>query len=110
MPCSKIAMTVSSVMLFLAVPLTAAATDLRGRVEGLNRFTQTPFPVRGAQVELVDGHGQRVVAASYAGADGMYYFSNISPGNYLLRVNGSYFPVTVQAAARQDVPPVRLAF
>ena len=106
--CNMICMILCSAMLLSAMPLAAEATDLRGRVEGLNTYSPTPFPVRGAQVELIDARDQHVVAASTAGADGMYYFSNISPGNYLIRVNGRYFPLSVQATARQDVAPVRL--
>jgi len=108
--CTKIGMTVGVAMLLSAVPLAAEATDLRGRVEGLNTYSPTPFPVRAAQVELMDARDRRVVAASHAGPDGMYYFSSISPGDYLLRVNGRYFPVTVQAIAHQDIAPVRLEF
>jgi hypothetical protein len=102
--------TIGLAMLCLAIPLAAAATDIRGRVEALNRYSPNPFPVRGARVELMDARGQRVVAASYAGQDGMFFFSNISPGNYAIRVNDKYFPVMVQAVPRQDIAPVRLRF
>jgi hypothetical protein len=87
----------------------AAGADIRGRVEGQNRYSPNPFPIRGAKVELMDARGQRVVATSYAGQDGLYYFSNIQSGNYVVRVNGKYFPIVVRTAPKQDIAPVRVA-
>jgi hypothetical protein len=93
----------------LLVPPAAMAANVRGLVQGQSRYSPMPFPIRGARVDLMDARAQSVVATSYAGQDGLYYFSNIRPGNYVVRVNGKYFPITVGAAATQDIAPVRVA-
>lgn len=96
-------------MLLAGLPPAAVAADIRGLVQGQNRYAPTPFPIRGAKVELMDARGQSVVATSYAGQDGLYYFSNIRPGNYVVRVNGKYFPIVVRSTPKQDVAPARVA-
>lgn len=91
-----------------AFATAAAAADLRGRVEGTNKFSANSFPLNGARVELMDSLGQRVVANAYTGPDGLYYFKRIGAGKYMIRVNGGSYPVTVGAGDYQDIPPIRI--
>jgi hypothetical protein len=85
-------------------------TDVRGRVEGTNHFTSSPFPVSQASVQLRDRNGQ-VVGNYQTGGDGFYYFRGIRPGSYSLRVNDrTNYAVTIGANRFQDLPPVRLQF
>ena len=93
-------------MLALAA-LPAGATDLRGRVEGQNAYSASPFALNGARVELVDRNG-RTVGTYSTGPDGMYYFRNVAPGAYTLRVNKRSYPVTVEANVAQDIRPIRI--
>ena len=101
--------TVCFTVLLMGLPLSAMGADLRGRVEGQNRFSAVPFPIRGARVDLMDSRGRSVIATSYAGQDGLYYFPNVRSGNYIVRVNGKYFPIVVRATPKQDLAPVRVA-
>jgi hypothetical protein len=86
-----------------------SATDLRGRIEGQSQHSKVPFAVNGMRVELVNQAGQPV--ANYlTGPDGMYYFRNVSPGNYLVRVRGRSYALTVQPRPSQDVGPIRTQY
>jgi hypothetical protein len=45
------------------------------------------------------------------GIDGMYYFQNIAPGNYLLVINNNLnFPIRVNNMYLQDIPPILLRY
>lgn len=106
--------------IFTAVPLlfllallsgAAAATELRGRVDGVHPYAPYPFPVGQARVELFAAtpRGSVPVAYAYSGGDGMYYFSGIAPGAYNIQVNGRVsFPLMVNPQPYQDVPPILL--
>ncbi|MBU1138221.1 MAG: hypothetical protein KKD01_00490 [Proteobacteria bacterium] len=84
------------------------ATDLRGRVDATGPYASAPFPLAKATVEIKrQDSGQSVVASYRTGRDGMYYFRNIQPGQYLLVVNNSLsVPIQVSAKALQDIGPL----
>ncbi len=95
----------------LLVTTVVSATNLRGRVDGFPPYASAPFPVPGANVQLVvpDGlGGVRAISGYITGPDGMYYFQNIPPGNYQLVVNGIFYPLFVGNMYLQDIPPVLL--
>lgn len=93
----------------LAVSLVAGsaveATELRGRVDSRNNSTGYFFPRRGAAVNVMAQNG-RLVGRAVTGGDGMYYLSQIPPGNYVLVVNGVRFPLSVGNTRSQDIAPV----
>ncbi len=84
------------------------ATDLRGRVDGLSPYASAPFPLAKAQVELKrQGNMQSVVASFRTGRDGMYYFRNVQPGQYVLVVNRRItVSIQVNATSLQDIGPL----
>lgn len=95
--------------LLAALALQAAATELRGRVDGVHPYAPYPFPLGGARVQLYvfTPQGPRPFVYTYTGGDGMYYFTGIAPGNYTLQVNGVLnFPLTVYPVPQQDIPPI----
>ncbi|MBU0943531.1 MAG: hypothetical protein KJ804_02630 [Proteobacteria bacterium] len=84
------------------------ATDLRGRVDGIGQWASAPFPLAKASVEIKrQDNSQSVVAVYRTGRDGMYYFRNVSPGQYLLVVNNSLtVPIQVETTPLQDIGPL----
>lgn len=87
---------------------SAAATDLRGRVDSRNPYNGWLFPRSGAEVVLFYWNGGTWLPAltTYSGTDGMYYLQQVTPGNYQLRVNGIWFPLAVSSQPVQDISPV----
>jgi len=104
------------ILLFLAAFIaaeTATATDLRGRVDGIHGYAPNPFPLSGARVTLFlpnPAGGYTSIASAVSGADGMYYFKNIQPGNFVLQVNETNYPLTVRPVPSQEITPVLLRF
>jgi hypothetical protein len=101
-----------SLMFILSIS-SASATDLRGRIDGVNAYSPNPFPVRGAKVDLWywNGAAWSLVYTYFTGFDGMYYIRNVIPGQYNIQINGmSYYPLTVYAAPLQDIPPISLRY
>jgi hypothetical protein len=87
----------------------AYAVDIRGRVDGRNAYTPRPYPIAGVPVTLFvhqQPTGWRVLANSYTGPDGIYYFRGVPPGSYVLQVQGRNFPVTLSQSPFQDIPPL----
>jgi hypothetical protein len=87
---------------------TIDATDLRGRVDAIGPWASAPFPLTKASVEVKRrDNNQSVVALYRTGRDGMYYFRNIPPGQYLLVVNDSLtVPIQVRTTSLQDIGPL----
>lgn len=87
---------------------TVNATDLRGRVDGVSRYASAPFPLAKANVEIKrNDNPNSVVASCRTGRDGMYYFRNIQPGQYLLVVNGQLsVSIQVHSMPLQDIGPL----
>jgi hypothetical protein len=104
------------ILLFLAVFFvaeTVAATDLRGRVDGIHGYAPNPFPLSGARITLFlpnPAGGYASIASAVSGADGMYYFRNIQPGNFVLQVNETNYPLAVRPVPSQEITPVLLRF
>ena len=81
---------------------TAAATDLRGRVDGARG------PIPGVPIALFaqTPNGFMVVRQSQTGPDGMYYLGGVFPGQYLLQIGGMNYPIMVGNMPMQDLPPI----
>jgi hypothetical protein len=97
----------------LIVVETVTATDLRGRVDGIHGYAPKPFPLSGARVTLFlpnPAGGYTSIASAVSGADGMYYFKNIQPGNFVLQVNDTNYPLAVRPVPSQEITPVLLRF
>jgi hypothetical protein len=88
--------------------VTARATDVRGRVDGPNPNTQAMGPLAGVGVALfTESNGTfTLVHQTVTGSDGMYYFTSISPGQYVLQVAGVNYQVAVASGQTQDVPAI----
>lgn len=84
------------------------ATDLRGRVDAIGPYASAPFPLAKASVKITQQNNTQSVIALYrTGRDGMYYFRNIPPGQYLLVVNNSLtVPIQVKNTQLQDIGPL----
>jgi hypothetical protein len=103
-----------SILLLLAVvmgcPLIARATDLRGRVDGVNPYTGFRGPYPGIRIGLfiaVPGQNFTLVREAVTGPDGFYYLRGVYPGQYILQVGGVNFPLGVVNAQTQDIPPIQ---
>ena len=89
------------------------AASIRGQVATENPYSGLIKPVPGASVELFSKNpetGRWIQHGSYrTGYDGMYYFQDIRPGNYVLRINGdATYPVSVSERENQDIPRIIL--
>jgi hypothetical protein len=84
------------------------ATNLRGRIDSQNPFNGYQYPRQGAAVQLIVYNGAQYITLRqvFTGPDGMYYFPQIAPGNYVLWANGLTFPLTVFNVPNQDIPVV----
>ena len=105
------------ILCILAICLMAAAagaTNLRGRVDGRSVHSPYPFPAGRVSVALLvpDGAGHwRMAYSTMSGPDGMFYFVNIPPGNYVMQVAGRLnFNVSVGQMPQQDLAPVVVNF
>lgn len=93
-----------------AAAVTANATDLRGRIDGVNPYTQMAGPLPGIGIALYaqTPAGFVVVAQAVTGLDGMYYFRGVYPGQYILQVYpGTNYPLGVGMGPMQDIPIIR---
>ena len=103
------------IVLFLVLftSTQAAATDIRGRIDGQHSYSFNRFPVNGARIDLYYWAGRNWVLAgtAFSAPDGMYYMKNIPPGNYNLQVNGILnFSITVHNMRFQDIPPILIRY
>jgi hypothetical protein len=98
-------------VIFISTALLAHGTDIRGQVEGYKSSSGTIGPLAGIRVSLffvTPPHGFQLVRDVVSGPDGLYYFSGIHPGNYILQINGMNYPLSVSDMPFQDIPPIRL--
>ncbi len=98
---------------FLLFPSILNAVDIRGRINGLNQYSPTPYPLGGMTIDLYwDNYGRWVYIARYiTGPDGMYYFRNIQPGYYSLQINGrTNYSITISNIYNQDLPPIVITY
>jgi hypothetical protein len=92
--------------ILLVCTATVPATDLRGGVVGVNLCGQKG-PCMGLRVALFGPMSDGtfgIVRQAVTGPDGLYYFSGVYPGEYVLQVGGLNYPLTVGATQIQDIP------
>ncbi len=72
------------ILLATFVPcLCASAATVRGKL--LQTVANRQIPAGGVSVTLLDGQNKRSFAVQ-SDASGMYFFQNVSPGNYTLQI------------------------
>lgn len=96
--------------LLLLCALAASAADISGRVDTQNPYVRYAYPFVYAPVYLFQWAptGQwTLVNQTATDTSGMYYFRQLSPGSYVVQVNGQNFPVEVdQAGPFQHILPI----
>ena len=100
-------------MFMLVLPFQAAATNVRGQVLGSNPYSQAPYPLQGVSVDIytTGPAGWQKIYRFITGSDGMYYFNNLSPGNYTIQINErTNYPLAVSDQSNQDVPPILVKY
>jgi hypothetical protein len=95
----------------------AAATDLRGRVDGIHGYSPVPFPMARVQVTIFVAQQNAAGGVNYipqattiTGSDGMYYFRGIPPGVFVLQIGTANYPLQVLPQPVQDIQAVLLNF
>ena len=89
-------------MLVVSAPILRA-TDLRGDVVG------RAGPLVGVGValfELKPNKTFRRVRETVTTPNGKYYFNNVDPGQYVLRIGGIDYPLEVRETQMQDIPVI----
>jgi hypothetical protein len=89
-----------SASLVVSAPILRA-TDLRGTVVGLTG------PLYGAGVALFEVKPNmklQRIGDTVTAPDGKYYFNNVHPGQYVLRVRGIDYTLEVRETQMQDIP------
>lgn len=92
----------------LGVAGVGQATELRGLIESRNPYNGIVYPRQGATVTLLAWNGLQWIPFRQVvtGPDGMYYFTQVGPGPYVLNVNGLGYNLQVMNLVYQDIPPV----
>lgn len=101
------------ILIFSFIPSLSFAANLRGRIDAMHAYASAPFPARGVQVQLLmqSPRGPIPVNHYFTGSDGMYYFQEIIPGEYILNVGGYLnFPIRVYDVYLQDIRPVLIRY
>jgi hypothetical protein len=89
-------------MLVVSTPILRA-TDLRGGVVGL------AGPLVGVGVALFEAKPNktfRLVRQTVTAPDGKYHFTNVHPGQYVLRIGRINYPLEVRDTQMQDIPVI----
>jgi len=89
-------------MLVVSGPILRA-TDLRGSVVGL------AGPRVGVGVALFEVKTNKkfsLVRQTVTAPNGKYYFNNVHPGHYVVRVGGIDYPLEVGEMQIQDIPVI----
>ena len=97
----------------LLMPLITEATNLRGRIDAVNKYTKSPYPIGRVSVVLYLKKNKKwkSVGRYTTGTNGMYFFQNIKPGRYTIQVNRrSNYPITVVNKKSQDLPKIVLKY
>ncbi len=89
-----------SASLILSAPILRA-TDLRGTVVG---FTGPLYGTGVALFEVKPNMKLQRVGDTVTANDGKYYFNNVHPGQYVLRVRGVDYTLEVRETQIQDIP------
>ncbi len=93
---------------FFITSATAVATDLRGKVEAPAVAGAPPspagnVPLAGTAVALFVLGENTPAHSTSTDANGVYYFTGIKAGAYVLQVHGANYPLTVQDTKQQDI-------
>lgn len=95
---------------FLFYPNKVLAGDIRGKVESQSSYSKTVQPVRSIKIELLKcwtNFPCRLKDYTYTSSSGFYYFRNISPGAYKLRINETDdVSIRVYNQDFQNIPPI----
>ena len=89
--------------------ITLNATDIKGRINGINAISEKPYPLKGINVEIYVKNNQDWIKKDkfLTNSDGMYYFKNLEAGEYTIQVNGkSNYPILVLDQEKQELPPI----
>src|ERR1700757_1319403 len=89
-------------MFVVSTPMLRA-TDLTGGVVGL------AGPLVGVGVALLEvkpNKAFRVVRQTVTAPDGKYHFTNVHPGQYVLRIGRINYPLEVREAQMQEIPVI----
>ena len=89
-----------SASLVVSAPMLRA-TDLRGTVVG---FTGLLYGTAVALFEVKPNMKLQRVGDTVTANDGKYYFNNVHPGQYVLRVRGVDYTLEVRETQMQDIP------
>ena len=92
--------------ILLVSTATVPATDLRGVVVGVNLCGQKGA-CAGVGVALFGATSNGtygIVRQTVTGKDGVYYFSGVYPGQYVLQIGGVNYPLAVGTTQIQDIP------
>lgn len=84
------------------------AADVRGRVNGVNRYANSPFPLNGESVTLFQqGSGEwRSINRTYTDSAGVYWFKAVAPGQYFIQVSGKNYAIQIGSGSFQDLPTI----
>lgn len=102
-----------AILFLAAIPGISDATNLRGRLDGKNKYSAYPYPLTGAVTELymLGSRGWLWTARYTTGQDGMYYFPDVVPGAYVLQINGRQnYQIEVRNQPYQDLPPILIQY
>lgn len=89
------------------------STNLRGQINGMNQYTKRMYPLQGVIVELYMQRSNKWKCSGryITGNNGMYFFNNVVPGNYVVQVNNrSNYPINVKNRHLQDLSPILLQY
>jgi hypothetical protein len=89
-------------MVVVSTPILHA-TDLRGGVVGL------AGPLVGVGVALFEvkpNNTFRLVRQTVTAPDGKYHFTNVHPGQYVLRIGRINYPLEVRDTQMQEIPVI----
>jgi protocatechuate 3,4-dioxygenase beta subunit len=110
---SRIYIVLFVLMFIVTTPCISDAANLRGRIYGKNQFSRAPYPIGGVVADLYiqKSSGWQPVAKFRTGSDGMYYFREILPGDYVLQINRiQNYPITVVDEHNQDLLPIVIQY
>ena len=98
---------------FLSVFSVTKATDLRGKIQNYNPYSNLYYPVPGLRVEFwyFNSYTNNWVCGAYTSTDsnGMYYFTRVNPNfNYYIKVVNKFYPLYVYNLPLQDIPIITI--
>jgi hypothetical protein len=89
-------------VLVMSTP-TLRATELRGGVVG---FAGPLVGVGVALLEVTPNKTFRLVRQTVTAPDGKYHFTDVHPGQYVLRIGRIDYPLEVRDTQMQDIPVI----